>query len=138
MKQSPEDFRRSLEVAIEAAKRGPTPQELNDAPLIDRWQPCTDRKCVVICGIFAGVGDVGPGLIRTTAIVNIGKGWRWIRTIDAWYRLSSRSATPDDRSMVLLNDLKLPGMEQVDLTSARFISALFAGECMFALKSSSV
>lgn len=136
MKQSAADFRQSLSATFASIARGPSVQELNDAPFLDRWQMYTNGMFVVAIGFQTSRPGEDPSILRTAGVIAIDKDWRWILAHDGLYKLSSCMASQQDGSLYALNKLRLPILEPVDTKLARTLTDLFREDCHYALSTS--
>jgi hypothetical protein len=77
--------RRSLELG----KRGPTPDDLGDAPMLSSWIAIKDPQCggAILVGLQTGHPFLKGRLINTSRLCGIDPGQTWARTVTRWYRL---------------------------------------------------
>lgn len=85
--------RRSLELG----KRGPTPDDLVDAPMLSPWIAIKDPQCggAILVGLQTGHPFLKGRLINTSRLCGIDISRTWARTASRWYRLAEQ-ATEDD------------------------------------------
>lgn len=109
------DTPRRLSAAIKDAQRGPSDEDLEDAPLIECWMPVRDPlfgRPLLIGQASQHPAPVASRVDTTTPVVAIDVTMGFARTHDSWYRLG----TPADAMARSL----LP--EELVETAARFIA----------------
>lgn len=82
-----DNLRKAL-VAIEAAKAGPSTEDLNSAPLMEYWLTVQDGGGA-ICFLGRTVDHplLGTQDILTSPAVCLNRSEGWLRTMSRWYRL---------------------------------------------------
>ena len=85
--------RRSLELG----KRGPTPDDLGNAPMLSPWIAIKDPQCggAILVGLQTGHPFLKGRLINSSRLCGIDINKTWARTASRWYRLDEQ-ATEDD------------------------------------------
>ena len=71
--------------------------ELDGAPVIDRWSAIQDPTAFRISGIMVGHPGLGSGLGLTSQVYGISQDRTWVRTLSRVWRLG-RPANDDERS----------------------------------------
>lgn len=87
--------RRSLELG----KRGPTPDDLGNAPMLSPWIAIKDPQCggAILVGLQTGHPFLQGRLINTSQLCGIDINGTWARTASRWYQLNEQ-VTEDDLS----------------------------------------
>lgn len=85
--------RRSLELG----KRGPTADDLGNAPMLSPWIAIKDLQCggAILVGLQIGHPFLQGRLINTSRLCGIDNDKTWARTASRWFRLAEQ-ATEDD------------------------------------------
>jgi len=79
-------FRMAGRLAL--AERGPTPEDLAQAPVLSPWAPALGRSGeFVLTGHVAGHPCLGEAWIRTSVLAGLDPQGRWARSWSRWYRL---------------------------------------------------
>lgn len=75
-------------VALDAADRKPTADELGAAPVLDFWQPLLDPgKMPLLFGCVTKHPTLGSTTMTSSRLVAIDRVSGWARTISRWYQL---------------------------------------------------
>ena len=79
---------RALLAGIE---QGPTPKDLEAAPLLDLWQAAVAQSTglPLLWGCVAGHPLLRDGWIHTSPLIALGTDLGWARTRSRWYRLGT-------------------------------------------------
>lgn len=102
------EFKDKAKAALADAGRTPTPAELADAPLLDKWVLMRDWVDVtVLCGwvtahplLSRNDQDAKGKSIATSPVVAIDVDAGYARTVSRWYRLGTPlEASPEDPSV---------------------------------------
>lgn len=89
--------------AVHAAASGPSPEDLQEAPLLDGWiavAEITGNLCLL--GKVEGHPSIGSGTISTSPLMKIDPEAGYARTVSRWYRLGRpMSETDPDHALYL-------------------------------------
>lgn len=90
-KPIPPDTFRDLIAQFDVIKRGPDPEDLAEAPRLDRWHPFRDRIGLVrLAGQVEGHPRLGNRWIVTSPLLRLTRPADHARTLSRWYRLGRR------------------------------------------------
>ncbi|MDD9739187.1 ATP-dependent Lon protease [Marinovum sp. SP66] len=88
MSHEERDLLESALIAIRAVKTGPTPEDLENAPILDLWRPLANAHgAVVLWGQVTGHPRITASRIITSRLFALDRQAGWARTYSRWYRL---------------------------------------------------
>ena len=88
-----------LLLAIEEAERGPTPEDLELAPVLRLWQLEIDGSILRAVGMCDGHPLISEPYLTTSPIIGFDVAAGWMRTRSRWYRLT-RAVDPAHMAMI--------------------------------------
>ncbi|MGZ3217454.1 DUF6634 family protein [Paracoccus sp. T5] len=96
----PHSFIRLAKASVAALERGPTPEDLAEAPLADLWAVLVkgEDDLPALWAQVSGHPLLGDCQVMTSALVGLNRDAGWARTISRWYRLG----TPFPRAVITL------------------------------------
>ncbi len=84
-----------LRRAIDDADRGPSPGDLDDAPVLNHWW--IDERpggILTAVGDLSGHPDIRDPTVRTSPVIGFDLAGGWLRTRSRWYRIQSPMPLP--------------------------------------------
>ena len=73
----------------------PTPMELADAPVLERWKPLMRAGDIALEGLVTGHPRLPGGEIVTSPLVQLDRSLTWARTVSRYYRLGNPAGHGD-------------------------------------------
>ncbi|MFC3838177.1 DUF6634 family protein [Paracoccus rhizosphaerae] len=85
----PHSFIDLAKASVAALERGPTPEDVAEAPLANLWAVLVmdEDDLPVLWGQVSGHPLLGDRQILTSVLVGLNRDAGWARTISRWYRL---------------------------------------------------
>jgi len=90
----------ALLAAIADAERGPSPTDLKNAPVLNRWWLMADGILLRAAGDLNGHPTIFDPFVTTSPVLGFDAGAGWMRTRSRWYKLG----IPDDRHDAAIDD----------------------------------
>ncbi|MFC0200369.1 DUF6634 family protein [Paracoccus rhizosphaerae] len=106
---NPQSFIDLAKASVAALERGPTPEDLAEAPLADLWAALVkdEDDLPALWAQVLGHPLLGDRQILTSALVGLNRDAGWARTISRWYRLGTPFPSAEVRLASSVHDRKV-------------------------------
>lgn len=91
-------IRDDLLEAIDQAERGPSPGDLEGAPLLSNWFLHSRDGLTVAEGEVSGHPEIRDPWVTTSPVIGLDQKAGWMRTSSRWYRLAEPSGLGPQRA----------------------------------------